>query len=41
LLKQWLQTGKKENDFLVLDYQEAIDGVLKHLRFESLTGLLE
>lgn len=32
LLKQWLQTGKKTDDFLIEDYKEAIDGVIKHLR---------
>lgn len=32
LLKQWLQTGKKSNDYLIEDYQEAIAGVIKHLR---------
>lgn len=32
LLKQWLQTGKKANDYLIDDYQEAIAGVIKHLR---------
>jgi endoplasmic reticulum Man9GlcNAc2 1,2-alpha-mannosidase len=32
LLKQWLQTEKKENGYLIEDYREAIDGVIKHLR---------
>ncbi len=32
LLKQWLQTGKKQDDYLIEDYQEAIAGVIKHLR---------
>lgn len=32
LLKQWLQTSKKENGYLIEDYREAIDGVIKHLR---------
>lgn len=32
LLKQWLQTGKKANDYLIEDYQEAIAGVIKNLR---------
>lgn len=32
LLKQWLQTGKKTNDYLIEDYMEAIAGVIKHLR---------
>ena len=32
LIKQWIQTGKKAGDYLIADYQEAIDGVLKHLR---------
>uniref|UniRef100_A0A182QZL9 alpha-1,2-Mannosidase n=1 Tax=Anopheles farauti TaxID=69004 RepID=A0A182QZL9_9DIPT len=31
LLKQWLQTGKKEGDFLIEDYQQAIRGVLNQL----------
>lgn len=31
LLKQWIQTGRKENDFLINDYKTAIDGVFKHL----------
>ncbi|CRK91509.1 CLUMA_CG005170, isoform B [Clunio marinus] len=35
LLKQWLQTGKKENNYLIEDYQEAIAGVIKHLRRET------
>ncbi|CAO1443158.1 unnamed protein product [Diamesa tonsa] len=32
LLKQWIQTGKKTDDFLINDYQEAINGIMKHLR---------
>lgn len=32
LLKQWLQTNRKENPYLIDDYREAIDGVIKHLR---------
>jgi endoplasmic reticulum Man9GlcNAc2 1,2-alpha-mannosidase len=32
LLKQWLQTGKNENEYLIEDYKEAIAGVIKHLR---------
>lgn len=32
LLKQWIQTGKKSDDFLIDDYQEAINGIIKHLR---------
>lgn len=32
LLKQWLQMGKKEDDYLIEDYKEAIAGVIKHLR---------
>ncbi|XP_034117750.1 endoplasmic reticulum mannosyl-oligosaccharide 1,2-alpha-mannosidase [Drosophila albomicans] len=31
LLKQWLQTGRKDNDNLILDYMQAIDGVLTQL----------
>ncbi|KAH8416706.1 hypothetical protein KR222_009822, partial [Zaprionus bogoriensis] len=31
LLKQWLQTGRKDNDDLILDYLQAIDGVLTQL----------
>ncbi|XP_055322080.1 endoplasmic reticulum mannosyl-oligosaccharide 1,2-alpha-mannosidase isoform X2 [Sitodiplosis mosellana] len=31
LLKQWVQTGKKTNDFLIEDYIAAIDGVIEHL----------
>uniref|UniRef100_A0A182N6X4 alpha-1,2-Mannosidase n=1 Tax=Anopheles dirus TaxID=7168 RepID=A0A182N6X4_9DIPT len=31
LLKQWLQTGKKDDDFLIEDYQQAIRGVLNQL----------
>uniref|UniRef100_A0A1Q3F198 alpha-1,2-Mannosidase n=1 Tax=Culex tarsalis TaxID=7177 RepID=A0A1Q3F198_CULTA len=31
LLKQWLQTGKKNDDFLIDDYQTAIRGVLNQL----------
>ncbi|XP_055377072.1 endoplasmic reticulum mannosyl-oligosaccharide 1,2-alpha-mannosidase [Condylostylus longicornis] len=31
LLKQWLQTGKKENDYLIQDYANAISGVLSQL----------
>lgn len=32
LIKQWLQMGKKDDDYLIADYKEAIDGVIKHLR---------
>jgi endoplasmic reticulum Man9GlcNAc2 1,2-alpha-mannosidase len=32
LIKQWLQMGKKEDDFLIEDYKEAIQGTIKHLR---------
>lgn len=31
LLKQWLQTNKKPNDFLIEDYKTAMDGVLTQL----------
>lgn len=31
LIKQWIQTGHKENDFLVTDYIHAIDGVFSQL----------
>uniref|UniRef100_A0A182MVJ5 alpha-1,2-Mannosidase n=1 Tax=Anopheles culicifacies TaxID=139723 RepID=A0A182MVJ5_9DIPT len=31
LLKQWLQTGKKANDYLIEDYQQSIRGVLNQL----------
>ncbi|KAI8119474.1 hypothetical protein FF38_02150 [Lucilia cuprina] len=31
LIKQWIQTGHKENDFLVTDYIRAIDGVFSQL----------
>lgn len=31
LLKQWLQTGRKADDFLIVDYMRAIDGVLTKL----------
>ncbi|XP_004536075.1 endoplasmic reticulum mannosyl-oligosaccharide 1,2-alpha-mannosidase [Ceratitis capitata] len=31
LLKQWLQTGRKPDDFLIVDYMRAIDGVLTKL----------
>ncbi|KAM8707123.1 hypothetical protein ACLKA7_011255 [Drosophila subpalustris] len=31
LLKQWIQTGCKDNDNLILDYMQAIDGVLTQL----------
>ncbi|XP_014087995.3 endoplasmic reticulum mannosyl-oligosaccharide 1,2-alpha-mannosidase [Bactrocera oleae] len=31
LLKQWLQTGRKTDDFLIVDYMRAIDGVLTKL----------
>ncbi|XP_065354276.1 endoplasmic reticulum mannosyl-oligosaccharide 1,2-alpha-mannosidase [Calliphora vicina] len=31
LVKQWIQTGHKENDFLVTDYIRAIDGVFSQL----------
>ncbi|XP_053679886.1 endoplasmic reticulum mannosyl-oligosaccharide 1,2-alpha-mannosidase [Anopheles nili] len=31
LLKQWLQTGKKNDDFLITDYQQSIRGVLNQL----------
>ncbi|XP_054726553.1 endoplasmic reticulum mannosyl-oligosaccharide 1,2-alpha-mannosidase [Anastrepha obliqua] len=31
LLKQWLQTGRKPDDFLIMDYIRAIDGVLTKL----------
>jgi mannosyl-oligosaccharide alpha-1,2-mannosidase len=31
LLKQWLQTGKTK-DYLKEDYQEAVAGIIKHLR---------
>ncbi|XP_037948801.1 endoplasmic reticulum mannosyl-oligosaccharide 1,2-alpha-mannosidase-like [Teleopsis dalmanni] len=31
LLKQWIQTGRKENDYLVLDYLRSIDGVMTQL----------
>lgn len=33
LLKQWIQIGKKPNHYLIEDYQEAIAGVIKHLRW--------
>lgn len=35
LLKQWIQKGKKADDYLIADYQEAIAGVIKHLRRET------
>ncbi|KAJ6639174.1 Endoplasmic reticulum mannosyl-oligosaccharide 1,2-alpha-mannosidase [Pseudolycoriella hygida] len=35
LLKQWLQTGKKEDDFIIDDFKKAIDGVLEHLVKET------
>lgn len=28
LLKQWLQTGKRENDFLIEDYVAAMEGII-------------
>ncbi|XP_016998923.2 endoplasmic reticulum mannosyl-oligosaccharide 1,2-alpha-mannosidase [Drosophila takahashii] len=31
LLKQWIQTGRKDNDNLILDYMQAVDGVLTQL----------
>ncbi|XP_030369878.1 endoplasmic reticulum mannosyl-oligosaccharide 1,2-alpha-mannosidase [Scaptodrosophila lebanonensis] len=31
LLKQWIQTGRKDNDNLILDYMQAMDGVLTKL----------
>ncbi|XP_053685863.1 endoplasmic reticulum mannosyl-oligosaccharide 1,2-alpha-mannosidase isoform X2 [Sabethes cyaneus] len=31
LLKQWLQTGRKNDDFLIDDYQTAIRGVINQL----------
>uniref|UniRef100_A0A905ATG6 alpha-1,2-Mannosidase n=1 Tax=Glossina morsitans morsitans TaxID=37546 RepID=A0A905ATG6_GLOMM len=31
LLKQWIQTGRKENDFLLTDYLRSIDGVFSKL----------
>uniref|UniRef100_A0A2M4AL54 alpha-1,2-Mannosidase n=1 Tax=Anopheles triannulatus TaxID=58253 RepID=A0A2M4AL54_9DIPT len=31
LIKQWLQTGKKKDDFLIEDYQQAMRGVLNQL----------
>lgn len=31
LLKQWLQTGHHENNFLIMDYIQAIDGVFSRL----------
>uniref|UniRef100_A0A182SEL3 alpha-1,2-Mannosidase n=1 Tax=Anopheles maculatus TaxID=74869 RepID=A0A182SEL3_9DIPT len=31
LLKQWLQTGKKADDYLIEDYQKSIRGVLNQL----------
>ncbi|XP_058813455.1 endoplasmic reticulum mannosyl-oligosaccharide 1,2-alpha-mannosidase [Topomyia yanbarensis] len=31
LIKQWLQTGKKNDDFLIDDYQTAIRGVINQL----------
>ncbi|KAH8342045.1 hypothetical protein KR059_010090 [Drosophila kikkawai] len=31
LLKQWVQTGRRDNDNLILDYMQAIDGVLTEL----------
>ncbi|XP_055853368.1 endoplasmic reticulum mannosyl-oligosaccharide 1,2-alpha-mannosidase [Episyrphus balteatus] len=31
LLKQWIQTGRKADDFLIEDYKTAIDGVINHL----------
>ncbi|XP_017141069.1 endoplasmic reticulum mannosyl-oligosaccharide 1,2-alpha-mannosidase [Drosophila miranda] len=31
LLKQWIQTGRNDNDNLILDYMQAIDGVLTKL----------
>ncbi|KFB52616.1 AGAP003884-PB-like protein [Anopheles sinensis] len=31
LLKQWLQTGKKNDDYLIEDYQQSIRGVLNQL----------
>lgn len=35
LLKQWLQTGKKDDDYIIGDYKTAIDGVLEHLVKET------
>lgn len=35
LLKQWLQTGKKDDDFLVDDYRVAIEGVIGELVRET------
>ncbi|XP_059611049.1 endoplasmic reticulum mannosyl-oligosaccharide 1,2-alpha-mannosidase [Phlebotomus argentipes] len=35
LLKQWLQMGKKEEDFLIEDYSMAIEGVLSQLVRET------
>ncbi|XP_058058941.1 endoplasmic reticulum mannosyl-oligosaccharide 1,2-alpha-mannosidase [Anopheles bellator] len=31
LLKQWLQTGKKNDDYLIEDYRQAMSGVLNQL----------
>ncbi|KAH8278803.1 hypothetical protein KR018_009850 [Drosophila ironensis] len=31
LLKQWIQTGRQDNDMLILDYMQAVDGVLTKL----------
>ncbi|KAL9892440.1 alpha-Mannosidase class I b [Glossina fuscipes fuscipes] len=31
LLKQWIQTGRKENDFLLTDYLRSIDGIFSKL----------
>ncbi|XP_033162240.1 endoplasmic reticulum mannosyl-oligosaccharide 1,2-alpha-mannosidase [Drosophila mauritiana] len=31
LLKQWIQTGRRDNDNLILDYMQAVDGVLTQL----------
>ncbi|KAH8382496.1 hypothetical protein KR009_003891 [Drosophila setifemur] len=31
LLKQWIQTGRNDNDNLILDYMQAVDGVLTEL----------
>uniref|UniRef100_A0A1A9W7Y5 alpha-1,2-Mannosidase n=1 Tax=Glossina brevipalpis TaxID=37001 RepID=A0A1A9W7Y5_9MUSC len=31
LLKQWIQTGRKENDFLLTDYLTSIDGIFSKL----------
>lgn len=35
LLKQWLQLGKPPDSYLIEDYKEAIEGVIKHLRRET------